>query len=264
MKQNRFTGAMGLRLSRQALRVLKDRGIFAHSPVTLEHQHLADRYVVRGLESGGAAGDVGRYVTFAGENGQPIECLHPVEAIGVNGVHAVVVAPVVVRIDMLRKGRTYELLITRHRPRKADNGHRPQLETKILFRGIHGRLELDLSGKDKAQAGAVLPTFYSLAGEEITLPDQFSQAVRSTANAVNCAGCAHSHYVRAPRKESVPRGGLANKAGVTSGSPPTDHPVEAPERLDRPAAPASPDLQEEARAVVDVREAGENDNAGKA
>ena len=171
-----------------------------------------------------------------------------------NGVHAVVVAPVVVRIDMLRKGRTYELLITQHRPRKADNGHRPQLETKILFRGIHGRLELDLSGKDKAQAGAVLPTFYSLAGEEIAIPDQFSQAVRSTANAVNCTGCAHSHYVRAPRgkEDSVPSSGSANKSRVTSGSPPPDHPVEAPERVDRPAAPASPDLQGEARAVADV------------
>jgi hypothetical protein len=243
---------MGLRLSRQALRVLKDRGIFAHSPVTLEHQHLAERYVVRGLESGGAVGDVGRYVTFAGENGQPIEYLHPVEAIGVNGIHAVVVAPVLVRIDMLRKGRTYELLITRHRPSRADNGQRPQLETKILFRGIHGRLELDLSGKDKAQAGAVLPTFYSLAGEEITLPDQFSQAVRSTAKAVNCSGCSHSHYVQAPRRESVPRGGLVNTAGGTSGSPPPDHPVEAPESVARSAVPASPDLQGEAKAVADV------------
>ena len=129
MKKNRFTDAMGLRLSRQALRVLRDRGIFAQSSVSLQHQHLANRYVVRGLESGGAAGDVGRYVTFAEENGQPIEYLHPVEAIGVNGVHAVVVAPVLVRLDMLRKGRTYELLITRHQPSKADNGHRPQLET---------------------------------------------------------------------------------------------------------------------------------------
>jgi hypothetical protein len=71
---------------------------------------LAKRYVVRGLESGGAVGDVGRYVSFAGEEGQPIEYLHPVETIGVNGVHAVVMAPGVVRIDMLRKGRTYELL----------------------------------------------------------------------------------------------------------------------------------------------------------
>ena len=96
--------------------MLKERGIFAHSPVSLEHQHLAKRYVVRGLESGRAVGDLGRYVTFAREDGQAIECLHPVEAIGVNGLHAVVVAPVLVRIEMLRKGRTYELLITQHRP----------------------------------------------------------------------------------------------------------------------------------------------------
>ena len=67
MKQNRLPDVLGLRLSRQALRVLKERGIFAHSPVSLEHQHLAKRYVVRGLESGGAVGELGRYVTFTTE-----------------------------------------------------------------------------------------------------------------------------------------------------------------------------------------------------
>lgn len=240
MKQNRFIGVTGLRLSRQALRVLKDRGIFGHSSVSLEHQHLADRYVVRGLESGGAVGDVGRYVTFAREDGQPIEYLHPVEAIGVNGVHAVVVAPAVVRIDMLRKGRTYELLITQHGPSKVANGQRPQLETKILFRGIHGRLELDLPGKDKSQAGAVMPTFYSLGGEEIAIPKQFSQVVRSITKAVNCIGCSHCHYVRAPHRDSVPRSGSGNKAPTASGSPTLDHPVEAPEHTDSPAVPTGP------------------------
>src|ERR1039458_1630678 len=111
MKQKRFSDVLGPRLTRQALRVLKERGIFAHSPVSLEHQHLAKRYVVRGLESGGAAGDVGRYVTFIQADGQPVEYLHPVEAIGVNGSHAVIVAPVLVRVEILRKGRTYELLV---------------------------------------------------------------------------------------------------------------------------------------------------------
>jgi hypothetical protein len=176
MKQNRLPDVMGLRLSRQALRVLKERGIFAHSPVSLEHQHMAKRYVVRGLESGGAAGELGRYVTFTQEDGQPIEWLHPVEAIGVNGLHAVVVAPVLVRGEMLRKGQTYELLISRHSPGKTSDGKRPPLETKVLFRGVHGRLELDLSGKDKNQAGGVLPTFYSLAGEEISIPKQIHEA----------------------------------------------------------------------------------------
>ena len=202
MKQKRSLDQVGLRLSRHSLRVLKDRGIFVQAAASLEHQHLAKRYVVRGLESGGAVGDLGRYVTFTQEDGQPIQCLHPVESIGVNGLHAVVVAPVLVRIEMLRKGQTYELLITQHRPGNASNGkRRPALETKALFRGIHGRLELDLSGKDKSQVGAVLPMFYSLAGEEVPIPKRFRAAVQAITKAVNCTGCSHSHYVISPKEK---------------------------------------------------------------
>ena len=200
-KQNRLPDVLGLRLTRQALRVLKERGIFAHSPVSLEHQHLAKRYVVRGLESGGAVGDLGRYVTFTREDGQSIEWLYPVEAIGVNGLHTVVVAPVLVRVEMLRKGRTYELLITQHRPGATNDGKRPPLETRLLFRGIHGRLDLDLSEKDKDKAGTVLPTFYSRAGEEVRIPKRFRQSVRAITGAVHCNGCFHCHYVRPPQKE---------------------------------------------------------------
>ena len=201
MKQNRLPDVLGLRLTRQALRVLNERGILAHSPVSLEHQHLAKRYVVRGLESGGAVGDLGRYVTFATEEGVPIEWLHPVEAIAVNGLHAVVVAPVLVRVEMLRTGRTYELLITQHRPGATNDGKRPPLETRVLFRGIHGRLDLDLSGKDKDKTGTVLPTFYSRAGEEVGIPKRFRQAVRAITGAVHCNGCFHCHYVRPLQKE---------------------------------------------------------------
>jgi hypothetical protein len=201
MKQKRFSDVLGLRLSRQELRVLKERGIFAYSPVSLEHQHLAKRYVVRGLESGGAVGDLGRYVTFTTEDGQPIEWLHPVEAIGVNGLHAVVVAPVLVRVEMLRKGRTYDLLITQHRPGATSDGKRPPLDTRLLFRGIHGRLDLDLSGKDKDKAGTVLPMFYSRAGEEAGIPKRFQQSVRAITGAVHCNGCFHCHYVRPPQRK---------------------------------------------------------------
>ena len=201
MKHRESLDQLGLRLSRQALRVLKERGIFVQSAVSLEHQHLANRYVVRGLESGGAVGDLGRYVTFAREDGRPIECLHPVEAIGVNGLHAVVVAPVSVRIEMVRTGRTYELLITQHRPGEASESKRPPLETKVLFRGIHGRLNLDLSGKDKDKAGTVVPTFYSRAGEEVRMTKRFRPVVRAIVGAVHCNGCFHCRYVRPPQKE---------------------------------------------------------------
>jgi len=203
MSRQRFTGVAGLPLSRRAVRVLKDQGIFAHSLVSIEHQQLAQRYVVRALESGGSAGDVGRYVSFAGDEGQPLEYLHPVEAIGVNGLHAVVISPAVVRVDMLRKGRTYELLITHHSLTAIQDGRRPLLETTILFRGIHGRVELDLCGKDKAQAGNVVPTFYSLAGEATVIPEKFLPVVRATTKGVNCSGCSHAHYLRKPRRPAA-------------------------------------------------------------
>ncbi len=205
MARQKFTGAAGLPLARRAGRMLKDRGVYAHSVVSVEHQQLAQRYVLRGLESGGSAGDVGRYVTFADEDGQPLEYLHPVEAIGVNGLHAVIISAAFVRVDMLRKGRTYELLITRHLLSSVTDGRRPQLETGILFRGIHGRVELDLSGKDKAQAGNVVPTFYSLAGEVIAIPEKFLPLVRATTKGVNCTGCTHAHYLRKPRPVGQPR-----------------------------------------------------------
>ncbi len=96
----------------------------------------------------------------------------------------------------MRKGRTYELLVTQHRPGEIGESKRPPLETKVLFPGIHGRLELDLAGKDKNQAGAVAPTFYSMAGEEVPIPKRFRAAVQAITKAVNCTGCSHNHFVR--------------------------------------------------------------------
>ena len=207
-------GTVGLRLSRSALRVLRERGISAQSSVSLEHQHLAKRYVVRGVESGGAAGDIGHYVTFSQENGQAAQCFCPVETIGTNGPHAVILAPVLVRIEMLRKASTYELLITQHLPGQDSKGTRPQLASKILFRGIHGRLELDLSEKDKARAGTVLPIFCSRGGDEVRIPRRFLSAVRAVTAAVNCAGCSHCHYTAVQQEEEQELNALVNRQTV--------------------------------------------------
>lgn len=205
MPRQKFTGVAGLPLARRALRVLKERGIYAHSQLSVEHQELAQRYVIRGLESGGCVGDVGRYVSFADERGNFLEYLHPVEVIGVNGLHAVVISTALVRADMLRKGRTYELLITRHWLTSSTDGVKPYLATEILFRGIHGRLEMDLSRKDKPQAGDLVPAFYSLAGEVIAIPERFRPLVRAVTKGVNCSGCTHAHYLRKPHPGAQPK-----------------------------------------------------------
>jgi hypothetical protein len=69
-----------------------------------------------------------------------------------------------------------------------------------LFRGVHGRLELDLSERDKARAGTVLPAFCSRGGEEVGIPRRFRSAVRAVTAAVHCTGCSHSHFTKLPNK----------------------------------------------------------------
>jgi hypothetical protein len=188
----------GLTLSRRALRRMDQVGVFAQPQVSLEHQHLAKRYVVRGVESGGAVRELGRYVTFAGENGEQLTYVQPIDTVGLNGVHAVVVARVVVRVEMFRAGRTYQLLITRHQPGQAENGRRPPLESVIVFRGVNGFLDFDLCGGDRGLAGSVMPQFWSRGGEVVEIPAAFAAAVRAATKGVSCVGCSHAHHLGAP------------------------------------------------------------------
>jgi len=197
----------GLALSRRVLRRLDAAGIFVQSGVTLEHQHLAGRYVIRGIESGGAVKDFGRYVTFCSSAGQPLPYLHPVDAIGVNGVHAVVVAPVLVRIELFRAGRTCQLLISKHEPGNIVNGRRPPLESTALFRGVNGFLDGEPFGKKDYLRASAMPRFWSRGGEQREIPPEFVAAVHGATIGATCLGCTHTHCLIAP---------LA--AGIRSGS----------------------------------------------
>jgi len=199
MESNPKLNIRGLRLPPATVKRLRDTGIFARPAVSLEYQTLAKRYVVRGVESNGAVAELGRYVSFAGENGEPLPWLQPIDSLAVNGVHAVVVAPVVTRIEMFRTGRTYELSLTRHRPSRAENGTRPKLIAEEVFRGTSGYLGLELWGKDKALSGSVIPQFFSRSGEELAVPAAFAPATLALTAAVNCVGCTSSHYLRPPQ-----------------------------------------------------------------
>ena len=187
----------GLSLPRRAVRRLAEVSIFVRPDVSLEHQHLGRRYVIRGVESGGAVAEIGRYVSFAGEGGEPLTYLQPIDAVGVNGLHAVVVAPVLVRVEMFRAGRTCELLISKHWPGEAKGGRRPPLESEALFRGINGYLEVELNKKGQ-EAKPGLPIFYSRAGELVEIPSTFHATVEAVANGIRCEGCSHCHYLAPP------------------------------------------------------------------
>jgi len=186
----------GLRFPAIILRHLRGAGIYCQPTVSIEHQHLARRYVLRGVESGGAVADLGAYTSFTDDHGNELAWLQRVDTVGVNGVHAIVVAPVLVRIEMLRVQRTYDVLITRHSLRTTAPGQRPRLESSIVFYGRRGTLEMELWGKDRAFCGAVSPAFYSRSGDALAVPNEFHDAVTRMSAAVCCAGCRHSHLLQ--------------------------------------------------------------------
>ncbi len=135
---------------------MEKRGIYCQPSVSIEHQHLARRYVLRGVESGGAVADMGRYCAYLDADGNPAPWLQQIDSISGNGRHAIVIAPELVRIEMLRIGHTYELAITRLWL-KSEEGHtRPAIATAPVFRGHQGTLAVELwNAKNKALRGTV-------------------------------------------------------------------------------------------------------------
>jgi hypothetical protein len=193
--QTKPGGNQGLTLPFRALRRLKKAGIFARAGVSLEYQQVPKRYVVRGVESGGAINDLGHYVTFCSEDGTALAWLHPLDGIGVNGVHALVVAPILVRVEMFRRGQTYDVLIGRFEPGPRTNGRRPTLRATTIFHAAEGYLPVDLVKRQRERRGLEIPTFYSRAGELLPVPGQFGPVVRAVTAGVNCVPCSHSHYL---------------------------------------------------------------------
>ena len=196
MNHNQILALRGLRLPAMTLKSLKAAGIYCQPSVSIEHQHLAGRYVLRGVESGGAVADLGAYCSFVEETGQPIPWLQRVDSIAVNGVHAVVVSAGLVRLHMVRVRHTYDLLITRHVLAAVDGAKRPTLQSSIVFYGRRGTLEMDLHGEDSGFCGIVRPPFLSRSGEPVNLPASFEDAVVRITAAVSCVGCRHSHLLQ--------------------------------------------------------------------
>jgi hypothetical protein len=150
--------------------------------------------LVRGTESGGAVEHIGHYVTFAAEDGSPLEWLHPQDAIAPNQTHAVVVAPTLLRVEVFRLFRNYEAAISKHTAKLLDG--KPKLFSNVLFRG-RGFLGLELWNKESAFRGAVLPAFVTRGGDEATVPEALQPALKAAVEGACCVACRHSHYLQA-------------------------------------------------------------------
>jgi hypothetical protein len=140
---------------KQVLKRLESGGIYCQTWVTAEEQARADSWVLRGVESGGSTEVVGRYISFFAPDGKRLAWLQRLDRIGSNGVHAVVVAPELVSVEMARIGQTYQLLVVRHRIDRMQR-KRPEVEAAVLFRGVDGQLPKELHPQGLA------PKFFTL------------------------------------------------------------------------------------------------------
>jgi hypothetical protein len=179
-------------------RKLQDAGVFCQPEVSIQYQTIAKRWVLRGVESGGSNRDIGRYVTFCDEHGEPVPWLQPIDSVATNGRHSVVIATAVISVDVFRMRNTYELLIARHQVTEAGSG-RGRIESKVIFRGRQGYLPLELTGAEKDMAGQILPEFFNKAGERMEIPPAFVAIVKAAVRGANCVACTHQHYVTAPK-----------------------------------------------------------------
>jgi hypothetical protein len=91
---------------RRIERRLREARIWCHPEVSVQYQRLAQRAVLRGVESGGATKEIGRYVTFCDERGGQLGWLQPIDSIGSNGRHAVVIAVSLVSVEVFRVRNT--------------------------------------------------------------------------------------------------------------------------------------------------------------
>lgn len=182
---------------RRMERKLHDAGILCQPEVSIQYQKIAKRSVLRGVESGGASKDIGRYVTFCDDHGERIAWLQPIDSVATNGRHAVVISATFVSVEVFRMRNTYDVLIARHEATQSDS-RLGRIESRVLFRGREGHLPLDLTGIDKGMAGQILPEFFTKAGEPIEIPPAFLQVARAAIRGANCVGCTHQHYLTAP------------------------------------------------------------------
>jgi hypothetical protein len=196
-------GLLRLKLPATAVQRLRRAGIYCSPGVTIEFQQGAKRHVLRGRESGGATKEFGHYVGFCGPGGERLSWFVRPDSLVANGDHAVVIAPSMVSVEVLRVEHTYELLIVRHELRAEKEGARPRIRSTLVFRGWQGQLPLDLVEKDRSVAGRIAPEFFTRAGDVRQLPTPFVDAVQAVVVAASCTKCGHPHLLVDPKSSEA-------------------------------------------------------------
>lgn len=198
-------------LPKPLLRRLESAGVYCQTWVTVARQARANRWVLRGVESGGGNREIGRYISYFSPDGARLPWLQKLDRVTGNGVHAVVVAAELVSVEMARVEQTYQLAMVHHRLAEAADGKRPQVVSSVFFRGIDGQLPPELL-KD-----GLAPEFFTRGGEVKPTPAKFLEAVKLVTAGAACANCRHCHgLVEKPASSAASAGGTSPDTAVAT------------------------------------------------
>src|SRR5262245_27069301 len=107
MTKEEVVALRGLRFPSADLKALQRAGIYCQPAISIEFQQSSQQYLIRGVESGGAVARTGAYCGFLDDPVGPGSITHPVNAIGINGLHAAVLSTALVRMQMFRAETVY-------------------------------------------------------------------------------------------------------------------------------------------------------------
>ncbi len=191
LNKHRLLALRGLRLPFTALKGMRGAGIYCEPAISIERH--SGQFVLRGVESGGAAGALGAYCSFVRPDGSALSYLQKVDSLSPNGVHATVVAPELMRVQIFRHQYTCALLITHHWLETIPGAKRPKLNNNILFHGRYGTIP---EGSDANEVtSGVAPEFCTRVGDPRPLPQRFVWAIEQVTAAASCIGCKHCHVL---------------------------------------------------------------------
>jgi hypothetical protein len=196
VKESRFAtiARRGLLLPAETREQIRATGIRCRPQLEIVYQQQSKLWKLRGEESGGAVELLGHYVGFVDNRGNSIPWLQRVQNFIPNGTHAIIVTSGLVRVEVFRYEKTYDLLITRHWL-EGDGNRRPDLRSAILFLGRNGSLETELWGRDSVFRGAAMPRFYQRSGEPGGPDSIWAESVMKATEGACCPGCRHSHLL---------------------------------------------------------------------
>ncbi len=193
LTQSEVLGKLGLRIPKETLAKLKKAGIESEAAVTATRAGL-----VSGFESGGAVAEVGAYCSYVAGDGSPLPLRKKLQSmLGWNGKHAFVVAPLMVRIQIVRAGRLCDLLISKHYISKAD----ATLINEIIATG-RGLLDSVNEWSISAIQDRSCPRFCDNNGELANIPASFQSAVVKVVCGSCCVGCQHNHLLSIPEQRT--------------------------------------------------------------